>query len=529
MFKYLTEFYLIMKKMGGKFSVCFLFAILSLSILVFAQSTNPWSSTSAGIEKNTFDVNQSVYVQSNTLCEPASSVDLYIVENSDNWADGDSLVDVRDDFQKINLVGSKIPATLIWSNPVVGNYDIVADCNSNGIYDMYIDKIDSFNSTGFTIQAQAGLGTVKQLGKSQTIIWGYDPESEENNFLIGLLQLNLTASKESIILDNMTIQAAGSVDDTLIEHIQVYLDENNNGKVDEEELAIGEADPFEEDNGLAVINLDYTLEKDSPADLLVVYTLNEELTGNLSFDLLSLYGTGQDSKSTISFTGLPIKSSIVDIGAPRTCIGELTLVLSPETINSSQEVLGTVSGVTGCDNKTVILRNTPCESISGIQAGSCILSEDECTIKFTVKSTAIYYACIDKNSDSNYLDSGESAFAQVTVNKAVNATSNITEGNTTTNEEENETTQVPATPTGNVIDDLGQKISQAGNFFVILEITLVLILLVLLVIMFRLRSQVVKNTTTPIVEAKETKETPKETSKPVEKSNGTKEKSKKKE
>jgi hypothetical protein len=49
----------------------FIGVILLLSF-TSAQSTNPWSANSNGLEKNNFTSTEDVYVKSNSICEPAA-------------------------------------------------------------------------------------------------------------------------------------------------------------------------------------------------------------------------------------------------------------------------------------------------------------------------------------------------------------------------------------------------------------------------------------------------------------------------
>ncbi len=487
--------------MRTKFALMFFGVVLISLILVSAQSTNPWSVNAQGVEKNEFDNFQKIYVKSNALCQPATVIDLYVIENKDSWTGGEGLTDVRGKSQEITLVSFKIPTTLIWETPKTGDYDIVVDCDRDGKYTIYTDQVDSFETIGFSVASIPGTGTAKKGNESmKAATWSYDPEGE-NNLKVGIMQLELTAVQEDLALNNISLVALGSGNEALIAGLSVYVDENSNGIIDPEEISIGDLQPaFKVNNGQATINLDYFLSANVPEKFIIAYTLSETVPeGEYYIRVTSIYGTGEVSEKTVLFIGLPIESGILEVMPPKSCTGELSLTITPNNLTKASSVTA-IAGTTlsaGCNDKKIILQNTPCGS-SGTKIDSCIIEEDkECKMDFTARSTTIYYACIDKNDDSDYSDFGESASAAVTITAPiiVATTTNITTSKPTeenlTNETEviTEENQTSAPVTGGIIDEIRSRISQAGSFFILLEATLLLILFVLVIISFRLRSR----------------------------------------
>jgi hypothetical protein len=100
------------------------------------------------------------------------------------------------------------------------------------------------------------------------------------------------------------------------------------------------------------------------------------------------------------------------------CSGTVALSL-PSSATPSQTVTATVSGLSGCNGKTAYIKETSC---SGTQKCTCSVSGSGCSCNFTAPSSAgtyTYYACVDKNADGDFADTGESALATLTVQAAV--------------------------------------------------------------------------------------------------------------
>jgi preprotein translocase subunit SecF len=109
-----------------------------------------------------------------------------------------------------------------------------------------------------------------------------------------------------------------------------------------------------------------------------------------------------------------------------------------------------------------------------------------------------YYACVDKNGDGDFEDFGESSSNDLTIITAQKE--NNTAIKEEINEESNETgeevleeittnkTVSEEKITGEAVGSgLTQKITESGGFLVLLEVTLLLILFVLVMILFRLK------------------------------------------
>lgn len=466
--------------------------VLGILLLSAVSATNPWSASPTGAEKNTYSSLDDVFIESGIICQPAKEVDLYIVDNNDDWQDGDVLDDVRGAPELIVLISSKIPRRAYWKSPDAGEYDIVIDCDRDGEYN-FGDAVDDFGNIGFKVESVAGTGEAKRGAKDPgDHIWQYD--TEELDLLNEMLQVALLARGEDIELLNITLAASGNGDDTKIIALEVYVDENKNGKVDDTDILIGDVQPaFEDNNGEVVVSLDYFLEKDFEENILIVYTMEDSVQeGEFVLEAKSINGEGGDSDSVIKFSGLPLKSGTKKVLPEKTCLGELTLDLSPNPAEPNQKVIAKADGLTGCDGKEVSLRTNPCGSSSPKIIKTCILDGGTCDLDFKDDITRTYYLCIDKNGDGDTVDFGEFAFEELLIQKpeekpVVNETEEE-EGElneTVTEEEEKEQEKTNVTPTGAA--GALEEITEAGSFFILLEVTLLLILFVLVMILFRLK------------------------------------------
>lgn len=108
------------------------------------------SSDSSGNEKNTFNSSETVYV---TMPATGDTIRLYIMADQTTWTNGTLLADVSGDgYEELTLSANGTQVVELWSPPLTnGDYDIVVDKNSNGVYDEGIDVVDSFTLIGFDV------------------------------------------------------------------------------------------------------------------------------------------------------------------------------------------------------------------------------------------------------------------------------------------------------------------------------------------------------------------------------------------
>lgn len=99
-----------------------------------------------------------------------------------------------------------------------------------------------------------------------------------------------------------------------------------------------------------------------------------------------------------------------------TCVGTVSLSLTPFTVSPSQTFTASVSGLSGCSDKTAYfyLQN----GANWDSKGTCTITDTGCHVDITAPVSTgdyTYKVSVDKNGDSDYADTGESITATLTV------------------------------------------------------------------------------------------------------------------
>lgn len=460
-----------------------LFLILAIFAGVSFVQASIETKNSRGLTTASFFTSDEIFLKSSTgLCNNAyNSVDIYIIESGNTV-----LTDVRGELQEVSLTANfQISAnTKIWAEPIAGKYDVIVDCDRNGVYHPLEPK------TSFLVNFKKGTGNASVGTEISNHSWQYD--LEQLDLLNEMLQIKIIAGGENIDLTNITIKATGSGNDTQLEAIEIYIDKNNDSKLDEGEEMIGDSQPaYFQDNGESVIGLDYILTSGAFESILIVYKMKETVKeGNFSLSVVGISGLGAQSKEEIKFSGFPINSNVKKVLAEKTCFGSLALVFEPNPVAKGENAIAKISNMTGCDNKTVFLRINPCSYLLE-DIGFCVLENDACQINLSSPENRIYYACVDKNDDKDKTDFGEEIFSNLIVaeKEAEEAKENIIEeieefinvSNETEEEEKNASAGIVGKAISGLLD------GSLKGIFVLLEITLLLILVVLIIISYRLK------------------------------------------
>ncbi len=99
------------------------------------------------------------------------------------------------------------------------------------------------------------------------------------------------------------------------------------------------------------------------------------------------------------------------------CGGNITITLNPSSVDPSASFIPTSAGLSNCDEKTVTFKEGTCSS--GTNPKTCSVSGSGCSgSAFTAPVNSgnyTYSACIDKNNDSDFGDTGESAETNLNV------------------------------------------------------------------------------------------------------------------
>jgi hypothetical protein len=111
------------------------------------------------------------------------------------------------------------------------------------------------------------------------------------------------------------------------------------------------------------------------------------------------------------------------------CTGSISLTLNPSSTTPGGSVTPSASGLSGCGGKVVHFRKDSC---AGTEVSSCTIPNDDggCTgSSFNAPSTPgtyTYYACIDKNNDTDFADEGENDQKTLTVTEECTGSLTVT-------------------------------------------------------------------------------------------------------
>ena len=422
----------------------------------------------------------SVLSDQDPLCFSAEGdVHLFIVKK-DGFSDGNKLEDVRGDF---TLFSNSKVTQKVWENALVGGYNIVIDCNTNNDYDVGEPISDVFDVVFKTANGQVLEGDKNPDDFS----WYYD--SEEGDFDNVLLQLKLSATFEDIELNNATVEF-GFPGKNKIEKLEVYVDGNNNGKLENGENLIGWIDPGVLREGFFFLNS--TLKAGEDKNLLFIYKMKgDSEEGEYKLKVLSIFGTGFISEKMIRFSGLSISSNVLTVLPEKSCLGEILMGLTPSLATEDSKVVAKISNLNGCDGKDVLLKRDPCYMFSKPNIGSCELVNGKCEIEFNAIEGK-YFACVYKNDDLDYGDFGEVATQDLVVQASeviVDGEKEIVVGELEDEDESSDITgEVVNERIQDVSDELAIDFGATSSFMVLLEVTLLLILFVLILISFKLKN-----------------------------------------
>jgi len=418
------------------FSLLFFFLFVSS-----ASATSIWSSNLAGVEKNTFFTNESIYVTSGNISNATTNsltVRIYIANNSNSWSNNTALSDVTGGYTVVSTNSSGyITPRLIWDTPSTGTYDIVADVNLDGNYTTNIDYVDNLTTTGFSVVAAPVPTLTVSKGPHSPSDHTWNLTNTSDNVM---LQLKLEASNEDVRIDTIALSASGSGDDENgVKLLRLIRENNNNSVFDTGESLIGYG-IFARDNGLLTLSLvsDNIVSSGSIVYMIFIYTMDSDVSegDTFSFSIIDIGAVGATSGDSATISGLAITSAVKTIsGAPSqpvvlcsdytnqtsclgadcnwcnatstcinatescpTCSGTVSLVLEEHGNTSTAKI----SGLSDCDDKTAYLK---IESCSGSTVDTCFVSGTGCWISFSTPLAAgnyTYFACVDMDGNGEF-------------------------------------------------------------------------------------------------------------------------------
>ena len=419
-----------------------------------ANAQRVWSSDAVGSEKNLFYSNETVYVTSSNISTTATTVDVYVVNDSNAWVNNTFLTSYVSATKTVSTNASGyIQPTLIWSSLITGSYDIVVDVNRDGNYTSNVDYVDNLTATGFSVIVVPVPTLTFSVGPKSPSDHTWNISSTGDNTM---LQLKIKADNEDVKINSFDTIASGSGDDkTGISLIRLTLDDNNNGIYESNETLLGYG-KFNNDNGVLILSITdgYTIPTGATAYFLFLYTMSSSVSAGdkFSFQILSSSAVGASSGKTVKLGGLPISSAVKTIAGgqanqtvicssytnqtacssvgcswcnttnscknvtescPSNCSGSVALSLEKYGNISTARI----SGLSNCDGKIVYLRQDNC---TGSTVGNCSVSGAGCWISFSTPAAIgnyTYSACVDKDANGSYT-SGESTSSVLTVSPA---------------------------------------------------------------------------------------------------------------
>lgn len=476
---------------------------LVLVTVIASVSATIDTQTTRGKITNEFLTTDSIIVKSGSnLCNGVfDSVALYIV-NKDS---GDALVDIRGEPNIINLTSSyALPRNIIvLENPEVGDYEAIIDCDQNGVYHPLEDK------KSFKVTLKAGSGIYLAGESINDFEWSYDVE--EPDLVKPMLQLKFQSIGEDIDVRNITLKANGLGNDRSLESILIINDVNGNGLIEEDEEVLGMVTPaYSSNNGAVLVPVDLRIVEGIDYYVILAYVLDSTVsTGEYYFVVRNVYGRGVLSERTIAFSGDDVASARMNVVESNSCLGSINLGFEPSVVVGNMTIDVLVQNMSGCSGITAEVRSRGCDVPGLFTIGTCELGDDSCIVEHYARESIVVYGCVDKNNDGDYNDLGESTNRELIVypESVLNDGDGTVEENiddlevVDVNEDENnpetDLTEIDVLDESNLegFDKitgssiiLGEGMDSFGAALVVFELTLLLILFVLIMILFKLRS-----------------------------------------
>lgn len=330
--------------------------LLSLTVFISISHAQPIVSCNAtGDETNTFYTNKTVYVESSTnITTSATPVGIYIVNDSNSWANGTVLNDVSGG-NETNTTNSSgyLELTRIWS-PIltIGEYDIVVDVNRDGVYNSTVDFVDNLTTTGFEVIAVPVPTLDIDVGPNSPPNHNWNLTDSDYNVM---LQLELTAGPvEDVKINSMAIAASGTGDDKNgVQVIRLILDENGNGVYDQGEslLAFGQ---YIRDDAFATLDIqngEYVIPVNKTVYIIIIYTMSGSSSDGdtYKFEADSISAVGATTGAQVKIIGLPVGSALKTIVAQGITS---TTTTTSSTTSSSSTTLTTISSTTSTTTST---------------------------------------------------------------------------------------------------------------------------------------------------------------------------------
>ena len=322
------------------------FALFALSVVFYAcvcvraaAAADVWATNATGAAKESFYINETVYVASTSMSSGAQAVRVYITQDINSWANGTALADVRASGYtalSTNATGH-IAATALWTNPTVGTYDIVVDNNTDGVFNFTIDLIDSAAATGFSVVGtpKPTLSVVAGTKNPSARSWPLGNQSHDT-----MLHFNLTAgTAQGVVMRSLAVAASGTGNDLADIGVVHFLEDvNNNGLYNSGETVLGYG-AYTRDNGVISFEMagGYELAAGASRAFLIVYDMKAGASGSTySVDVMAVSADGTATLEAATISGLPLKSAAKTLGEPAASTTTTTVPATTTTLRMDE-------------------------------------------------------------------------------------------------------------------------------------------------------------------------------------------------
>jgi len=319
---------------------------------VFAA--NVFTSLANGTIMQSFYTNETVYLAPTAvnITTNSTSVRVYIVNDSNSWTNQTNLTDVSGGYKSFttNSSGFLTTANSLWAPAnTVGNYDVVIDVNSNGVYDQGIDFVFDSSTTGFVVLPIPAPTLTVAIGENNTANHVYSIPS--NNTEVIMLQMKMSAGTyENVNLTSLSLIASGSGDDSKgISVVEFIADLNGNGVYDSGENLLA-GTKYLRDNGALQLDIPggYVIPANTTSYFLIIYKMtNSSLNGDMySFQLASVSGQGATSGTAAKVSGYPLNSVVTTVSlagaTSTTTTSSITTTATATTSSTTSSTLGSI-------------------------------------------------------------------------------------------------------------------------------------------------------------------------------------------
>jgi len=300
---------------------------------VAAEINGIWTADINGTSKRSFTTLEIVYAAGN-ISSVNSQILLCAVNDTATWTNGTRINDTTGSCKATTTNSTGYFLQLVWADPKVGSYDLVADVNRDGYYETDTDYIWNTTTTGFVVTAASKPTLAVALGPNTPSSHSCNAANLtdcNNNVMI---QLKLSAdSYDDINFTSVSLVASGTGDDkTNIKHVLLVEDINNTGKYSAGENIFADY-KFFADNGTLILSFNgYKINKSTSSYFKIIYDfVNGSAGDTYTFQVIAVSAKGITNGQIPTISGLPINSATKTMTSATTTVATTTTAAAKNT------------------------------------------------------------------------------------------------------------------------------------------------------------------------------------------------------